>query len=893
MPKSFCIFEIKVIFVIVSPLKNGRIVSYFCKRILVYNHLIKTIFMSKHLFRLVFGAFFLVAATAFTGCSDDDDKSLTPKLTADPTALDFTDETATTQTVAITANCEWTVTASNLDWATISPMSGKGNGTISVTVSELPAGTNLREGKISFTLIHPEFGKWGQAESSVAVKQYGSGVTPPPTGDAIYANDFDKEQAQKGADGKFPFADAFEGWKNQTGTGADNVTYVANSISVRANSASNGNYSKYKDDASGVNNMLFCAGAEFEIHKIALDPAQKNLCLTFGSYKSLFGAEDNAFVTSEFHVYLSKDGENWAEIAYDRPVEADEHSNYGTWALATANFTLKEVPSELYIRFISDLSSAHRVDDVKLFEGIGGTEVDLGNVTPPTPGEAVVITIPEIIAKLTTSQVALDTNNDRYFEAVVVTDKEGGNFNGQNLQVMTPGATTAKNGITLYGSGKYTDPYDDGFTFVKGDKVKVTLKKGEARIVSYNGLYEVTGSKGADWVEIEKIGTETITPVVVDPAKLAEYQGMVVTVKGVTAPATAADWTTNEAFGKHTFTTSAGNMTVFVQKAMPGLVGTQFVAGSTGDITGYASVNSNAAQVCPQRPEDVAAFMGEPSTDPAITKLDPMSLSFAATDNAKTVTVTAANADDCTIEAATDKSEQFTTSVNGMVVTVTPKENTTEQAITATLTIKLMKAGAAVDTKTVAISQAGKSVPGGSGYTRVTTLTSGKKYLIVAETGEKNYVFDASLMASGKVNGTEITVANGKIESNATNDAYAVTITANSDYYTILSSAGKYVEYSSASKPGTNLAVADTPSANRGWKFLQGEYPTTDTFLIKDISTISADTERALLFQTYAQSSNVTKDFYRFGAYSAKNAAADTDRTKEEYMCVALYELSE
>lgn len=137
--------------------------------------------MSKHLFRLVFGAFFLVAATAFTGCSDDDDKSLTPKLTADPTALDFTDETATTQTVAITANCEWTVTASNLDWATISPMSGKGNGTISVTVSELPAGTNLREGKISFTLIHPEFGKWGQAESSVAVKQYGSGVTPPPT----------------------------------------------------------------------------------------------------------------------------------------------------------------------------------------------------------------------------------------------------------------------------------------------------------------------------------------------------------------------------------------------------------------------------------------------------------------------------------------------------------------------------------------------------------------------------------------------------------------------------------------------------------------------------------------------------------------------------------------
>lgn len=830
--------------------------------------------MSKHLFRLLFGAFFLVAATAFTGCSDDDDKSLTPKLTADPTALNFTDETETTQTVAITANCEWTVTASNLDWATISPMSGKGNGSISVTVSELPAGTSLREGKISFTLIHPEFGKWGQAESSVAVKQYGSGVTPPPTGDAIYANDFDKEQAtQTGTD--WPFADSFEGWKNQTGTGADNVEYVANSLSVRANSASNGSYSKYKDDASGVNNMLFRAGAELEIHKIALDPAQKNLCLTFGSYKSLYGAEDNAFVTSEFHVYLSKDGENWAEIAYDRPVEADEHSNYGTWALATANFTLKEVPSELYIRFISDLSSAHRIDDVKLFEGIGGTEVDLGNVTPPTPGEAVVITIPEIIAKLTTSQVALDTNNDRYFEAVVVTDKEGGNFNGQNLQVMTPGATTAKNGITLYGSGKYTDPYDDGFTFVKGDKVKVTLKKGEARIVSYNGLYEVTGSKGADWVEIEKIGTETITPVVVDPAKLAEYQGMVVTVKGVTAPATAADWTTNEAFGKHTFTTSAGNMTVFVQKAMPGLVGTQFVAGSTGDITGYASVNSNAAQVCPQRPEDVAAFMGEPSTDPAITKLDPTSLSFAATDNAKTVTVTAANADDCTIEAATDKSEQFTTSVDGMVVTVMPKENTTEQAITATLTIKLMKAGAAVDTKTVAISQAGKSVPGGSGYTRVNAIAAGKKYLVVAEVNSKYVVMPAAAaMTSSKFTGVDITVSGGKIESNEANDAYAVTIEANGDAYVIKNSAGKYIEHNS----GTNFKLADTSS--KTWTITYDN--DKNWFAIMDVATSTEKTKRQLLYQIEDGSTS-----NRFGPYASSNA----DGVK--YSGVALYELSE
>lgn len=813
--------------------------------------------MSKHLFRLVFGAFFLVAATAFTGCSDDDDKSLTPKLTADPTALDFTDETATTQTVAITANCEWTVTASNLDWATISPMSGKGNGTISVTVSELPAGTNLREGKISFTLIHPEFGKWGQAESSVAVKQYGSGVTPPPTGDAIYANDFDKEQAQKGADGKFPFADAFEGWKNQTGTGADNVAYKTSGISVRSNSPSNDSHSKYKDDASGVNNMFFGTSGVFEIQKIALESTQKNLQLTFGSYRSIFEDKDNAFKTSEFHVYLSKDGENWAEITYDRPVGDDEHSKYGTWALATANFTLKQVPSELYIKFTSDLTSSHRIDDVKLFEGIGGTEVDLDNITPP-------VTETKTIAEVIAGSVG----------ATYTTQGQVVAINGRSFLIQDNSGK-----ILVYLGWKDNKPVVD-YSATIGQTVKVTGKT-----TTYSKLVQFSETD----LVIEKVSDGSFTqptPEKFDGAAFDAYAAATPVIKYIeySGTLTIDGYYYNIAVeGTDLQGSLAYPADGFVDASLNGQV--VIVKGYTLGMTNQSKMLSTIA-VSVEKDGDAPA-------EPKITKLDPTSLSFAATDNAKTVTVTAANADDCTIEAATDKSEQFTTSVNGMVVTVTPKENTTEQAITATLTIKLMKAGAAVDTKTVAISQAGKSVPGGSGYTRVTTLTSGKKYLIVAETGEKNYVFDASLMASGKVNGTEITVANGKIESNATNDAYAVTITANSDYYTILSSAGKYVEYSSASKPGTNLAVADTPSANRGWKFLQGEYPTTDTFLIKDISTIGANTERALLFQTYAQSSNVTKDFYRFGAYSAKNAAADTDRTKEEYMCVALYELSE
>lgn len=642
--------------------------------------------MSKHLFRLVFGAFFLVAATAFTGCSDDDDKSLTPKLTADPTALDFTDETATTQTVAITANCEWTVTASNLDWATISPMSGKGNGTISVTVSELPAGTNLREGKISFTLIHPEFGKWGQAESSVAVKQYGSGVTPPPTGDAIYANDFDKEQAQKGADGKFPFADAFEGWKNQTGTGADNVAYKTSGISVRSNSPSNDSHSKYKDDASGVNNMFFGTSGVFEIQKIALESTQKNLQLTFGSYRSIFEDKDNAFKTSEFHVYLSKDGENWAEIAYDRPVGDDEHSKYGTWALATANFTLKQVPSELYIKFTSDLTSSHRIDDVKLFEGIGGTEVDLDNITPP-------VTETKTIAEVIAGSVG----------ATYTTQGQVVAINGRSFLIQDNSGK-----ILVYLGWKDNKPVVD-YSATIGQTVKVTGKT-----TTYSKLVQFSETD----LVIEKVSDGSFTqptPEKFDGAAFDAYAAATPVIKYIeySGTLTIDGYYYNIAVdGTDLQGSLAYPADGFVDASLNGQV--VIVKGYTLGMTNQSKMLSTIA-VSVEKDGDAPA-------EPKITKLDPTSLSFAATDNAKTVTVTAANADDCTIEAATDKSEQFTTSVNGMVVTVTPKENTTEQAITATLTIKLMKAGAAVDTKTVAISQAGKSGAGGDGQQITLTL---------------------------------------------------------------------------------------------------------------------------------------------------------------------------
>ncbi len=336
--------------------------------------------MSKHLFRFVFGALFLVAAAAFTGCSESDDKTPMPTLSVSTESLVFTDATEKTQTVQITANCEWKVVTSSLEWATVEPMNGRGNGTISVTVQELPAGTNLREGKISFTLIHAEFGNWGTAEQSIAVSQVaGSEV---PTGEIAYANNFDKEAATQtyGSGNSWPYTDQFEGWKNESGYGIADVTYTTSGISVRNNSNSNNNYSDYA--GSGVNNLLFSSNSNFTIEKIAVNSV--NLRLTFGTERYAYGEDDNTFNHDEFKVQLSNDGTNWsAPLTYTFAMGVDPN---GRWDLATADFTLPEGTTSLYVRFKSTLSGAHRLDDVTLLEGAGGQAITFDYVEPEDPG---------------------------------------------------------------------------------------------------------------------------------------------------------------------------------------------------------------------------------------------------------------------------------------------------------------------------------------------------------------------------------------------------------------------------------------------------------------------------------------------------------------------------
>ena len=133
--------------------------------------------------------------------------------------------------------------------------------------------------------------------------------------------------------------------------------------------------------------------------------------------------------------------------------------------------------------------------------------------------------------------------------------------------------------------------------------MKVTLKAGEARVTTYNKLYEVTGSQGASWVVVEKIGTATVTPVEIAPDQITDFQAMPISIKNVTSPSTASTWN-----GTKTFTQNGTSVTVYTSQGAP-WADQQFVAGVTGTITGYAALYKGAAQVSPRSTKDIADFM--------------------------------------------------------------------------------------------------------------------------------------------------------------------------------------------------------------------------------------------------------------------------------------------
>lgn len=632
-----------------------------------------------------YGLLLMVLTVSFTACVDDNDDTEAPYLEVDPTTLTF--ENGGTQSFDISTNRPWNATVEdNANWVTLSKTSGEGSATVQVSV---PEGTN-GEAKINIT-IGNQSGPLKTA--TVTVK---SGVVVESK--VLYS----ETVGNKSVSFPWPLAGEYDGW-NKTGDAAANVTYAGNNASVRSSGLAN---TDAYEGASGPNVVFFGgAPATFDIQKIALAEGQTNLKLTFGGSRSSMGDDgqyDNTFDTSKFKVEVSANGTAWTEIAYEKN-NGDTETPY--WIFATANFTLKKAASELYIRFTANESSVYRLDDITLATGNGGQEVDLEGGSVVEPGEATAITIPELIALMPepmSTGAVIDANADRFFEAVVQADVESGNYTTNNLQVAVEGATSEKNGVTLYGS--QVDPKTLGLKM--GDKVKVTLMKGTAKVQNFSGLYEVTGSKDETWCKVEKIGTANVTPIVITADKLAAYQAMTVTIKNVSSDGSGT-WCTADKYDTHTFTADGTNITVYCQAGS--VFAGQTYTKATGDLTGVATMYRSAAQIAPRNLNDVKAFS---SSEPVITGVNPEKVSFAAEGGTKDITVTVANGEGKTLSTS-GLSGILSATVSGNVVTVKAQANASAESVSQTLKITLDGTSSSVEVPvTVAAQGTGSDTKG-------------------------------------------------------------------------------------------------------------------------------------------------------------------------------------
>jgi len=487
---------------------------------------------------------------------------------------------------------------------------------------------------------------------------------------------------------------------------------------------------------------------------------------------------------------------------------------------------------------------------------VAGEETTYGEVktfttaapaTPSTPS----VTIPELIASMTSNAAVYDADSDYVFEGVVLTDVDGGNYTYNNLIVMTEGATTPNNAVVIY-----NNPLNQTPSFNAGDKVRVTLKAGVAKTQVRYGVPQLTGITDA---EIEKIGEGvTVTPIKITYDKLVEYVNMPVEIDNVQSVATSGVWSSSSANTSHKFTVNGDEtqqFIVYVKKAAGVFVNVNLATGN-GTIKGIASVYSNAGQIVPRNLDDVAGLTGARVEQAKITPAA-TSMSFVAEGESKINELTVAGQGELSLFAKSSD-EHFTAAIEGTTLTVTAAANTTTEAKSATVTVYMAESAdaEAVASVEIACSQAAPSTgdeptPAEKSYVKVTSaadLTDGK-YLIVSESS--NVALKDAVDAVS--NTIAVTIADGKIASDAATDAAAFTLTVSNG--ALKGPNGKY--------------IGQTSDAN-GLKTSDSAYTHTITFETSGDANVQSQGKAYLRYN--ATSGQTRFRYYKSSTYTAQKA---------------------
>ena len=419
----------------------------------------------------------VAAVFALTACQEMEQNLGIPDLSISVNEMTF-EVAGGEQTLTVNATRDWKV-QTDADWVVVDPESGEASAddqTVTVTVLE---NTGMdRSADLKFTI--------GMKSKYLTVSQAGPGGSTEAL--IVYCNDYDKVEAEKtyGSGSSWPYLDQFDGWMNQTGTGAANVEYSYSGMSARANSTSDSNYSDYP--GSGKNNMFFGKSAYLATKNIALGGAT-NFTLTFGSEKYSQDG-DSIFKNAEFHVYLSNDAAKWVEIDY-----TFAGTEGGRWNLAAADFSVPAGTESLSICVKADVASVYRLDDMKLVISEGGAAVDFskGVEMDFTAGGSTgggSATAPESKGKKTVEEFIAAADTQNYYELT-------GTVSGFNPTYCSFDLTDATGKIYVYSvldasKAEWTSKISNGGTITIYGKYLYYEQKSQhevvdAHIVSFEG----------------------------------------------------------------------------------------------------------------------------------------------------------------------------------------------------------------------------------------------------------------------------------------------------------------------------------------------------------------------------------------------------------------------
>ena len=338
-----------------------------------------------------------------------------------------------------------------------------------------------------------------------------------------------------------------------------------------------------------------------------------------------------------------------------------------------------------------------------------------GSVETFTASAPEAISIADLVTKIKATTEVTPIDNDYIIQGIICGDPEAQNCSYGTLYVMTKGATTAGNALTLYNTTIKPETYS------LGDEIKVTLRKESAKMQVYNSAPQISGFDAA---EVEKISSgNNVQPVTITVDKLLDFACMPVKIENVTIE-TAGIWKTEvDKASTHTFKANGSDLTVYINKGASSFNNVAYIAKENGSLTGIAAAYKTSAQLLPRNLEDVKEFE---ATGPTITSVAPSQVNFPSTGGEETLIISTSNQGSSTLQLSPLGEGISAEVIDNNTVKVKAEANTSTNEIKKDLVISL-SGGNSV---TVPIKVA--AIGGSNGYKLIETvadLSEGKYFM--------------------------------------------------------------------------------------------------------------------------------------------------------------------